>query len=52
MKLTVTSVLFQPAAFAEGETEALMVGAVLSRLITTDAEAIFPAASVPTPEIV
>src|SRR5580765_2020507 len=44
-KLTWTSVLFQPLAFAAGLGSARIVGGVLSRLTTTLAEAVLPARS-------
>jgi hypothetical protein len=50
-KVTVTLELFQSAAFGAGDADALMFGGVLSRLIVTDAEAVFPAMSVAVPEI-
>src|SRR5437660_173540 len=47
VKLTVTSVLFQPLALGAGLGEALMLGAVLSMLMPlTAAAAVFPALSV------
>jgi len=51
VNVTVTFELFQPAAFEAGDAEALIVGGVLSRLIVTDAEAVFPAMSAAVPEI-
>ena len=46
-KVTVTSVLFQPAAFAAGDGVAVTLGAVLSMLTSdTLAEALLPARSV------
>ena len=46
-KVTVTSVLFQPAAFAAGDGVAVTLGAVLSMLTPdTVAEALLPARSV------
>jgi hypothetical protein len=45
-KLTATSVLFQPAAFGLGETEAWMVGATLSSLTTTEPLPLLPSWSV------
>ena len=48
-KPTVTDVLFQPKPFAGGKGVAAIAGAVLSRLIVTDAEAVFPALSVAVP---
>jgi hypothetical protein len=50
-KLTVTSVLFQPFAFAAGDCDALTVGAVLSILmLLCVALAELPALSVQDPE--
>jgi hypothetical protein len=50
LKLTVTSVLFQPFAFAAGDCDALADGAVLSMLIpVTVAELVFPALSAQVP---
>src|SRR5438067_1789906 len=50
VKLTVTSLLFQPAAFAAGEAAPVIVGGVLSMLMPlTVAEAVFPAVSVQLP---
>src|SRR5947209_6333435 len=47
VKLTVTSVLFQPLAFAAELGEALIVGSVLSMLMPVTApNAVFPALSV------
>jgi hypothetical protein len=43
LKVTVTSVLFQPSVFAAGDGEADAVGAVASRLIVTDCDAVPPA---------
>ena len=51
MKLTVTSLWFHPALFGAGDNDADTPGVVLSRLIVADVEAVFPAASVATPEI-
>ena len=48
-KLTRTSVLFQPLEFAAGLCSARIVGGVLSRLITTLAEAVLPARSLTAP---
>ncbi len=49
-KVTVASVLFQPAALGTGDTLALIVGGVLSaRLATTLVVAVLPAASVAVP---
>ena len=42
-KLTVTSVLFQPLAFAPGDREPLMVGGVASRLTMTLFDVVPPA---------
>ncbi len=50
VKLTVTVLLFQPLAFAEGDLEPVMVGGVLSMLmLITVAEALFPALSAQIP---
>jgi hypothetical protein len=43
LKLTVTSVLFQPLAFGAGEGLALAVGAVASLFMVTDCELVPPA---------
>jgi hypothetical protein len=42
---TVTSVLFQPAAFADGDAVAVIVGARVSRLTVTEVVAVLPARS-------
>jgi len=52
MKLTVTSVWFHPAPFGAGDNDTDIPGTVLSRSIVADVEAVFPAASVATPEII
>src|SRR5215472_12267622 len=44
-KLTVTLLLFQPAAFGAGTRLALILGAVFSILSNTDVVAVFPALS-------
>src|SRR5271168_206160 len=49
VKVTVTGELFHPAAFGDGETEAVMVGKVFERLMVTDFVAVFPAISVAVP---
>jgi hypothetical protein len=49
LNATVTLVLFQPAAFAAGEGVAVIVGGDLSRLMVTEAVAVFPALSVAVP---
>src|SRR6185295_8302902 len=47
-----TSVLFQPAAFAAGATDAVITGAVRSTLSVTDAVAVLPALSVAVPRTI
>ena len=42
MNVTVTSVLFQPCVFAAGDRDPLIVGAVASRLMVTEAESVPP----------
>jgi len=49
VKVTVTSVLFQPSAFGGGVTVAETEGGVLSKLITTFVDAAFPALSIAVP---
>lgn len=49
VKLTVTLVLFQLKLSAAGVWPGVIVGAVLSRLIVTDVEAVFPAKSTAVP---
>ena len=49
VKLTLTSLLFQPAAFADGLTTALIVGRLLSMLSVTDTVAWLPALSTAVP---
>src|SRR5919201_4121926 len=49
LKLTVTSVLFQPAAFGGGLEAAFRSGGVLSRFTVTLVLAAFPARSVAVP---
>jgi hypothetical protein len=49
--VTVTGVLFQPAAFAAGAAVAVMLGGTVSRFTTTVAVAVLPAISVAVPEI-
>src|SRR5205085_1551235 len=41
-----------PAEFEAGDSAAIMLGAVLSRLIATEAAAVFPALSRPVPVVV
>src|SRR4030042_34860 len=43
LKVTVTSVLFQPLALGSGEAEAVIVGGVLSMLTVAEAVAALPA---------
>src|SRR4051794_27230687 len=50
-KVTVTGLLFQPAALAAGEGEAITTGAVLSMFTVRLAVAVFPDLSVAVPEI-
>src|SRR5204863_253813 len=45
VKLTTTSVLFQPSAFAAGVREPAIVGGVLSSLTTTDPLSVLPTRS-------
>src|SRR6266581_8929254 len=52
VKLTVTSVLFQPLAFASGERVAVMMGPDLSMWTVTLVDAWFPARSTAVPETV
>ena len=52
VKLTMTLELFQPLAFAGGDTEAVIFGAVLLIFRVTLAVAVFPALSVAAPEII
>jgi hypothetical protein len=52
VKVTVGFVLFQPAALGAGETAAVIVGGVWSKLTVTEALAVFPAISVTVPEII
>src|SRR5436309_5637665 len=49
LKVTVTAELFHPKALARGVGLAEIVGTVLSRLMVTNAEAVFPARSVAVP---
>jgi hypothetical protein len=49
--VTVTGVLFQPAALAAGAAVAVMLGGAVSRFTTTVAVAVLPAISVAVPEI-
>ena len=49
-KLTVTVLLFHPAALAGGAADAVMLGWLVSRLIVTVAVAVFPGTSVAVPE--
>jgi hypothetical protein len=51
MKLTVTSLLFQPAPFGGGTAEAVIEGGVFSILSVIDVEAVFPARSTAVPLI-
>jgi hypothetical protein len=52
VKETVTSVLFQPFAFAAGVREPMIVGAVLSSLTTTEPVPVFPTLSVTVVDLV
>jgi hypothetical protein len=49
MKMTITSVSFQPAAFGTGNTLAVMVGGVLSIFRVMVAVAVLPALSTAVP---
>src|SRR3990172_4399224 len=51
VKVTVTSLLCQPKALGGVESEATIVGGVLSRLIVTAADAEFPALSYAIPKM-
>jgi len=46
----VTLVLFQPAAFGNGESAVAIVGGVLSMLTVLEVLAVFPATSTAVPE--
>jgi hypothetical protein len=52
VNVTVTEVVFQPAAFGAGDALAVIVGGVVSRLTVTLALAVFPEVSVAVPEII
>jgi len=49
---TATLLLFQPAAFAAGDAEPLIVGAVLSSCTVAEVDAEFPATSFAVPDTI